>query len=364
MTSSPLHIGVIGAGFGTKVHVPGFQSEGVEVVAICTRHKETAEKAAHEHGIPHVFTDYREMLRHPGLDAVSITTPPPSHLEMVTAALDAGKHVICEKAFAMDQKEARAMWRKAEATGLTGMVAHEFRFAPARAYVRDLLQQGYVGDVRTVSMNLFIGPTSSRGLRTMNWGGQASQGGGFLKGLGSHYIDCMWDWSMEMTRVCGSTFVHDPERLDPATGQKVRADADEAFAFMATLKNGGWATMSATTMAPFGRSAMIQIYGSQGTLQTPQAGLNPPPDGVVLGAKIGQDKEVHELPVPSQYRPFDDPRDERLMAFRLLVRRFLQGIAEGNSPSPNFHDGLRCQQVLDAVSQSATTGRWVDIAEG
>ena len=131
---------------------------------------------------------------------------------------------------------------------------------------------------------------------------------------------------------------------------------------MFTLKNGGWGSMSASSAAPFGSGAMIQIYGTQGTLQTPQRGANPPPDGIVLGTRFGEGHGVQELPMPERFRPFDDPRDERLMAFRLLVRHFIQGIADGTSPSPNFYDGLRCQQVLDAVAESGVSGRWVNIS--
>ena len=361
MSSSPLRIGVIGVGFGTSVQVPGFRSEGVEVVAVCARRQERAEKAAVEFGIPGVYADYRQMLKHPGLDAVSIVTPPVQHHEMAMAALEAGKHVLCEKPFAMDQAQAGAMWHKARDSGLTAMITHEFRFAPGRAYVKELLEQGYVGDIRTVHMTLFRGPTESLGPRPMAWGSQASQGGGFLGALGSHYIDCLRDWCGEITRACGSVFIHEPERVDTESGQTLRADADEAFSFLVTFENGGWGSMSASSVAPFGPGARIEIYGTQGTLHTPQPGLNPPPNGVVLGARLGESQEIMELPMPQQFRPFDDDRDERLMAFRILVRRFLQGIAEDTSPSPNFYDGYRCQQVLEAVRQSGTSGRWVDI---
>lgn len=361
MTTQPLRIGVIGVGFGSRVQIPGFQSEGLQVVAVCTRHREGAERAAREFGISGVYTDYRQMLRHPGLDAVSIATPPVSHHEIALAALDAGKHVLCEKAFAMDQLQAREMWERARGTGLTCMVTHEFRFAPARAYVKELLDQGYVGDIRTLGMTLFFGPSQLPGVRPLTWGSQASQGGGYLKALGSHYIDCLRDWGCEISRVCGNAFVLDPERVNPETGQSARADADDSFGFVAVFRNGGFGVMGATTLAPFGQGARIEIYGTQGTLQMSYRGINPPPHGKVFGAGFGQDKEIQELAVPERFHPFDDQRDDRLLAFRLLVRRFLQGVADGISPSPSFYDGFRCQQVLDAVVQSGVSGRWVDI---
>jgi predicted dehydrogenase len=128
-----LRIGVVGVGFGSAVHIPAFQSEGLEVAAVCSRREERVRAAADKFGIAHAFSDYAEMLRLPGLDAVSVVSPVPLHHSMTMAALEAGKHVICEKPFTIDARLALEMWQKAQATGLTAMIAHEFRFASARA---------------------------------------------------------------------------------------------------------------------------------------------------------------------------------------------------------------------------------------
>ena len=361
MTNTPLRIGVIGVGFGTRVHVPAFRSEGMEVVAVCARHRERAEEAARELAIPGAYTDYRAMLEEADLDAVSIVTPPAYHHEIATAVMAAGKHVLCEKAFAMNQGEAQEMWRTAQESGVTAMIAHEFRFAPGRAYVKELLEQGYVGDVRTVHMSLFRGPMESQGPRALGWSSQASEGGSFLGALGSHYIDCLRDWFGEIARVSGAVSIQDPERVDPESGKRAQADGDDTFGFLVEFQKGGWASMTASNAAPFGPGARIEIYGTEGTLQTLQPGVNPQADGVVLGARFGDGEGVQELPMPERHRPFDDDRAEMMMAFRILVRRFLRGIAEGTSPAPNFYDGLRCQQVMDAVRSSSTGAGWVEL---
>ena len=105
------------------------------------------------------------------------------------------------------------------------------------------------------------------------------------------------------------------------------------------------------------------MYGRDGTLVTPHvgAGVNPPPHGTLLGANAG-DEALAELAIPERLQPFADDRDPRLMPFRLMVREFLRGVGEGTSPAPNFYDGLRCQQVLNAVRESSATGRVVEIA--
>jgi predicted dehydrogenase len=99
--------------------------------------------------------------------------------------------------------------------------------------------------------------------------------------------------------------------------------------------------------------------GARGTLIAEQPGPNPMEDGVVIASRGGA--SLQPLSTPSKFAPFADARDPRLMSFRLLVRDFTRGVESGTSPSPNFTDGLRCQQVLDAVRESAETGRTIAI---
>ncbi|MBI4328415.1 MAG: Gfo/Idh/MocA family oxidoreductase [Chloroflexi bacterium] len=362
MVEGRLRIGVIGVGYGTQVQVPGFQSEGVEVAAVCAQREERARDAAEKFHIPHAFTDYRRMLEMDGLDAVSIVTPPALHHEMALAALAADKHVLCEKPFALDQAQAREMWEAAQRSNRTAMVGHEFRWAPQRAFVRELMEQDYVGRFNFSVASLMVGPRNPVRPRPYTQASDASLGGGFLFGLGSHYIDNLRYWFGEVTSVSGQVATVSPERVRPGSSEVVASDADDAFSFTLAFRNGGWAAMTGSNAAPFGSGARIEVYGSEGALVTPQPppGFNPPSDGKVLGGRLG-DKELAEIPMPARLRPFRDDRDDRLMAFRLMVRVFLQGIAEGRSPAPNFYDGYRCQQVLDAVRESSRTGRTVDI---
>ena len=359
-----VRIGVVGVGFGSQVHIPAFQAEGLDVVAVCARHEERAHEAAAQFGIPHAFSDYREMLNMDGLDAVSVASPVGLHYPITMAALEAGKHVICEKPFSINQREAREMWQKAQATGLTAMIAHEFRFAAARMRAKELIHQGYIGALHMVLVRLITGPRRGfrpRPLREMD---DASVGGGFLWALGSHYIDCLRDWFGEVESVSGQMFTHFGNRTNPDTNDLVQATADDTFQVLLRFAGGGWATVTGTNAAPFGPGTQLEIYGREGALITPHVGLgyNPPAHGILLGAKTG-DEGLKELDTPEPHPPVEDDRDDRLM-LRLLAREFLRGIREHTSPSPNFYDGFRCQQILDAVRESSATGSIVDIPLG
>jgi predicted dehydrogenase len=362
MVDGSLRVGVIGVGFGTQVQIPAFQSEGVEVVAVCARREERARDAAGRFGIPQVFTDYRRMLEVADLDAVSVVSPHALHREMAEAALAAGKHVLCEKPFALNVEEARSMRDAARRSGLTAMIAHEFRWAPQRSYVKQLLDEGYIGRLRFAHASLFVGPRGAAGVPRPMPKPDLGRHGGFLWGLGSHYIDAFRHWFGDIVRVQATMHSHVPERLDPATQEVRLTETDDAFALMLEFASGGWGVLTGSSAAPFGQGASIEVFGDEGSLSTPQPppGFNPPPDGRVYGARLG-DPDRQELPVPERHRPFEDDRDARLVAFRLMVREFVRGVCDGISPAPSFDDGYRCQQVLDAAVESARTGNGVSI---
>ena len=362
MAEAKIRVGVIGTGFGTIVHIPGFQScPDTEVVAVCSARQERAEEAAAKFGIPHSFTDYREMVQMPDLDLVSVTTPPYEHHAMVMALLAAGKHVLCEKPMAMNVRECREMLDAAEARGLVHMLAHEFRLAPARAYISRLLAEGYIGQLRHVNVTLYVGARGgSLATPAYTWAAQRSRGGGMLMALGSHYIDALRCWFGDFSGVFGRLYTHVPERRDPATGATVMADADDAFGILLGFKNGAWGSLTASMAAPFGAGARIEIYGTEGTLVSPQRGFNPPPDGKVFGARVGE-KELQELPVPAEYLPFEDPRDGRLLPFRLLTDQLVQAIRTKTPAAPTLYDGLKVQEVLDGIFRSNDTGELAKI---
>lgn len=357
-----LKIAVVGVGFGTVVHVPAFVSEGLEVIGIMARRQERAVQAAAEFSIPNALSNFEELLALPGLDAVSIATPVALHRDMAIAALQAGKHVICEKPFALNAAEAREMMEVAAASGKTAMVAHEFRFASGRMFVKQLLEDRYVGMPKLAYARLVRGPRDLPPLELAEYRPErdsAALGAGFLFGLGSHYIDGLRHWFGEVSEVAGTLLTTSPERRG-ADGVEL-ADADDTFSFTLTFESGVVAEMVSSRAAPFMDESVLSVHGDLGSIVTPQTSLNPPSHGVVLGGRLGVDSGLERLEVPSALEPFEDPRDDRLMPFRLFTREFLRGVEEGTSPEPNFYDAYRCQQVLDALRQSSEAGSSVRI---
>ncbi|MDA0352933.1 MAG: Gfo/Idh/MocA family oxidoreductase [Chloroflexi bacterium] len=363
--NQPLRIGVIGVGFGARVHVPAFLAEGWEVPVVWGRRQAIAAGKAAELGIAGVAEDWQDLVARDDLDAVAVTTPPAAHREMVMAALRAGKHVLCEKPFALNGVEARAMRDLAREQGLTAMVAHEFRFAPQRAQIKDLLDGGRIGKPELVSAELLMGRPRPDSPPPFSWASDKAQGGGLLGALGSHYIDGLRHWFGNVAEVSGRLTTRMPARMD-ADGNPREADTDDSFAVTLLFENGVVASMTASSLVAPSLGARITIAGSRGVLVATQRGPNPEPDGVVR-AGGAEDRRLEELPVDPRYVPIVDNRDDRLASFRLLVREFERGIREGSSPAPNFDDAVACQEILDAVraaSESGQTIRMLDPRNG
>ncbi len=359
MATTKRKIGVIGVGFGAQVYVPGLQSEGWDVAALCSRSRDKAAKVAEAAGIRDVHTDPMELIRRDDLAAVAIATPPSSHRALAVAALKAGKHVLCEKPFALDTREAAAMRDAAEASGRTAMIGHEFRYTPQRAYIKELVAEGYIGKFQLCTIELFLDRYVTPQPRPLTWAASKAEGGGILGALGSHYIDGLRHWFGEVASVSGHLAMLRPDLMDAATNRIVKSETDDTFVFTLEFRNGGIATMVSSFAATPARGARIVVMGDNGTLIAEQTGPNPTENGVVVGSRAGS--PLQALETPAKFTPFTDARDHRLMAFRLLARDFAAGIEKGTSPAPNFTDGLRCQEVLDAVRESSATGRTVKL---
>jgi predicted dehydrogenase len=352
-------IGVLGVGFGGDVHVPGLRSEGWDVAAIYSRNEQKARDAAASLDIESWSTDATEIINRDDLDAIAIATPPRPHAEFAIAALEAGKHVICEKPFALSGEESARMRAAAQASGKVAMVAHEFRYTPQRTLIKEMIDDGYIGVPETANIELFMGRPSSGAPAPVTWASLKSEGGGFLGALGSHYIDSLRFWLGDVLTAQGHLSTLRPDRTDPATGNIVDSETDDAFSFILTHLNGAVSSMTASMVVSPTVGARLTVMGSKGVLQASQPSANPPEDGVVFGSNDGS--PLKELPTPERLTPFTDDRDPRLMAFRLFLREFNRAIDTGAAVTPNFDDGHACQQVMDAVRQSSETGRVVVI---
>jgi len=202
MSAQPVRIAVIGTSFASSVQIPGFQLlPGVEVVAVASGRPGRAAETAERFGIPNAFDDWRAMLDEVECDLVSIVTPPYLHHEMTLATIERGRHVFCEKPFASNVAQGVEMVRAAERSGLVHGVDHEFRYRPARARLKELIEAGHLGQPRVIRWGWLLGMLAEPKSRAWNWWSERSKDGGIFGALGSHLIDSLLWWFGDITEV-------------------------------------------------------------------------------------------------------------------------------------------------------------------
>lgn len=351
-------VGVIGTGaIALLRHLPAFKScEGAgtaEVVAVADPLEDNARRAAARFGVPHVFADYRELLQLP-LDAVSICTPNAYHEPIALAALDAGKHVLCEKPLALDYAGARRMHERATDAGLKTAVNFRYRWIPAAGFVRDLIQGGELGEVYHVYAHYFNGALHDPAA-PMRWRQtRAESGSGALGDLGSHLIDLCRFWIGEVASVQGHLRTFTTAR-PLATGGTGQVDVDDAVSILVRFAHGAEGILGVSQCA-IGRNnhQRIEIYGTRGAVIYEIEKWDRGGDQLQICFGSGQARYggFATVTVPPAYllgtpqRPMTD---------------FIDAVRADTMPSPSFYDGMRCQEVLDAVALSAREGVRVDL---
>lgn len=325
-----------------------------DLVAVCGRNLERAKEMSAKCDILQVFTNYREMLAKGDLNAVILATPDDLHYVMTMDALGAGLHVLCEKPLALNAMDARAIYEKAESVGVKHMVLFSYRWHPQFRYMHELVAQGYIGGCFQADMRFRTGIGRNAGYM---WRGNQYRANGVLGDLGSHLIDFA-RWSVgEINSVAAHLGVF-AERSLPV-GEPY-APANDSAMLVVKFQNGAQATLQlsgVTKVAPGSFHLDIALYGDTGTLEA-----NLQECGAIRSARFGED-EAQMLPVPDILWGDADRNDGWSVLFTNSTgaRFFIDAIFENQPISPNFYDGWKAQQVIDAALESDRTGRWVSI---
>ena len=358
-----VRVGVIGTSwYADLMHLPNLKSHpGAQLAAICGRNQARAQEMAAKYAIPAVYADYRQMLEQANLDAVVIAVPDDLHYAMTMAALDVGLHVLCEKALALNTQQARAMAEKAKAMGIKHMTFFTYRWEPAFRYVRQLVEQGYIGRPYLCQFR-YLGGYGRNG--HYGWRFDAQHGSGILGDLGSHMIDLARWLVGDITRVSAHLATLGV-RVGP-TGQPLSTPANDSALLALEFGNGssGAIAVSAMThMAERGLHQQLNLYGEAGTLEVDVTFV----DTQIRGARQGQ-TQFESLTVPDEFWTGVDRSlpvfDQTIMAFQTQPigdRQFIDAILANQPASPNFEDGLKVQEVIDAAFESHRRGCWVAI---
>lgn len=343
-----LRVGIVGAGENTRTrHIPGLRAlEGVEITGVVNQTPESTARAAAALGIPRQFSDWRALVADPGLDAVVIGTWPNLHCPVTCAALDAGKHVLCEARMARNAAEAQQMYEASRRTDRVAMLVPSPFGLVCGLELQRILAEGYLGELREV---VVIGADDQfyDYSRPLHWRQDAEISGVNVLSLGILH-ETLCRWAPAPTRVFAQSHIFEPVRPRPHGPGQVDVTVPDSVQVLTELPNGGRGIYHFSGVALFGPGKQIHLYGSAGTIKVQ---FGPGAEERVWLGRRG-DAELRPLEI----------RKEHLGRWR--VEEEFVGAIRGEEPvrlNP-FETGLSYMRFTDAVAQSASSQQAVNLS--
>jgi predicted dehydrogenase len=333
-------IGIVGAGFGVRAHLPALTNHPrFDVVAIAS--PKSAPEVARKHGIPHAFVSCAEMLAGCDLDAVTVASPPFAHREDVLGALHARKHVVCEKPFALNVTEALEMVEASKVAGTVCGVSHEFRFVPQAQALKELVANGHLDPLRNMELTLLRSHLRLHELRPRGWWFERERGGGLTGALISHLIDhAHWLSGRTPLRTLGFHRRANEERADEQGA--FRSSVDDAGFALIEYGDGLVARLTADGTTAV-ESYVCAVHGEKRTA----VASGPNILELTLYAVDGDRTEELECK-PSPYAAFARiSRD--VPPLMELYDEFVNKIEAKPNALPSFEDALQTQESLAAI---------------
>ncbi len=380
MAKKQLRIGLIGYGFMGRAHSNAYAKVGhffdsdheIVLQAVCARDLEKVKVFAARWGYKSVETDWRKLIARDDIDVVDIAVPNNLHAEIAIAAAKAGKMILCEKPLAMSPKEAEKMVAAVEKAKVANMVWYNYRRCPAVVLGKQLIDEGRLGRVFHYRANFLqdwtINPDLPQGGAALWRLDVKAAGSGVTGDLLAHCIDtALWlNGGIKDVTAMTETFVK--ERKHTLTGKVEKVGIDDACAFLCHFNNGSLGLFESTRYAR-GHKALYTLE--------------------VNGENASFRWDLHDL---HRLQWFDHGNEGRLRGWNSIhvsdsdhpylknwwvpglqigyehsfvhqVADFLQGLDTGKAALPNFRDGLATDYVVDAVLNSAKSGRWTKVKQ-
>ena len=361
-----IRVGIVGAtvtpggsGWGANAHVPALQAlPNYELKAVCTAHKETARASAEKFGAELAFHDMGEMVAHPDVDLIAVVVRVPLHKQLVTAAIDAKKHVCCEWPLGAHLADATEMADSAKEAGVSSLVGLQAQSDPAVMHARDLVANGEIGDIVTVNLSVMVNAITERGDGRI-WQGRRENGANPMTIPGGHSIDALCYIVGEFAEVSARVTTRIDMWKHAVTGDDFPVDAPDTVTATGLLKNGAEVAYQVASVPHNASGTRMEIYGRRGTIVLTSKSVNIGPSQLHMA--IGNDAMV-EITPPDSYRLI--PADMAAGPGRNVGQayaRFAKALEAGAAGSPNFNDAVMRHALIDAMERSHVEGQMIKL---
>jgi len=363
---NPLRVGLIGAGgrWGPWAHVPALQGAAeAELYAVCTAHADTAQAAAEKYGVKHAYSDIKALGTDPQVEAALIAVRVPAHYALSKSALEAGKHVYCEWPLGANTKEAEELAALARKKKLHTMVGLQRRASPAFLYMRELIRDGYVGQVLSVHMTMMNSGVLTR-TSDRTWQRDVALGANTLTITFGHAIDALCMVVGELTDVSALVSTRVPQWFETDTKQYVDVTSPDNIMIQGRVESGAIVNAYVGVHPFHGSGHRLEIYGKDGTLMMIGGGdAGQEASRRIMGGHK-DDKALQELPVPERLKwvPEDVRKVGRAYDVGQMWVKFAEAIRTGARVEPDFDHAVRRHKMLDAIVRASETGQRQKIA--
>jgi len=361
-----IRVGIVGAtvtqggsGWGQNAHVPALKAlPGYELKAVCTAHEDTAKASAAAFGAERAFHRFGDMVAHPEVDLVVVCVRVPGHRELVMASLQAGKAVFCEWPLGANLAEAQEMAELARQRSLKSIVGLQGRSDPTILYARDLIQQGYIGEVLTASLSTVAQAQLQRGPGRI-WQGVRANGANTLTIAGGHAIDALCAVLGEFAELSARVSTRIPE-WRTLEGKPVSVDSPDSINLVGRMTSGAEVAVNVAAVPSNPSGNRLEIYGREGALVIRANGA------LSLGPNqmhAGQGKEsMVAMPVPVTYRfvPESTPAGQPYNVAQAYARA-ADALRGGGPFDVDFDLAVQRHKLVDAIERSAASGRSVKL---
>ncbi len=369
IVNRPVRVGVLGAGrWAQMAHLPGWTRDPrSEVVAICDVSEEPLQEAAVAFAIPHQSQNFQEIVQRDDIDVIDVCTPSHTHFELAMAALEAGKHVLCEKPVAFDFRDTTRAAELARRNGLKTKLGFTFRYSPAMLYMKELVDQGFCGEPYIYNAyeqnSQWINPQTPlrQGDHTAD---QSRIHVSSLEGYGAPVIDlARFMVGSELTSVIGVMRNFVPERVVRATGTMMRMNIDDGDIFLAEFANGAIGSVQSSFVTVGNYPGIeVRLYGSKGAIITrlvEEFGI-----AETIKTATPDDVEFREVDVPARFYPEGGAKTETwfTLFYANLIKDFLDELTTDTEKNQgNFDDGAAVQEIINAVEMSHHNRSWTNL---
>lgn len=364
-----LRVGIISANWGAFAHLPAWRCvPGVEVVAICTSRRESAEAAASKHQIAAPFWDAQQMAAHPDIDIIDCGTRPNLRDPMVLSALHNGKHVYNAIPFASDLDHAREMHDAWRASGSTAVVDAFSEWLPAHRMAKEMVDGGYLGQPFggscTFNMSLFNKPNAHF---PYNWFWQAGLGVSALRNLGSHALHMLLFLFGEVEELVA----RDSQLLNQwrfPDGKVIRPETNDFANMLIRFQTGLTMQFQVSWSATLGSGWNLEAFGSQGRFIISSPSF-PTGRDTTLQAGTLDENRIEKISIPqrllqSQDMDVDfDVEPQPVYPMALSMQRMTQAALGTAVARPDFEQAWRVERVLEAARRSTQEQRWIRLSE-